>query len=91
MTYLRAKRESAMKTLIGSLVLLLVALGTADAVDQPPIFHGIKLGVSLGSQFQECPWNPPKEGEIPKYISPLTRMTKETRFLASMIGGLISN
>lgn len=69
MTCLHAKGERAMKTLIGSVVMLLVALGTAAAADQVPSFHGIKLGVSLGSQFQECPWNPPKEGDIPKYIS----------------------
>jgi hypothetical protein len=35
--------------------------------DQVPTFDGIKLGVSLGSQFQECPWNPRKPGDIPKY------------------------
>jgi hypothetical protein len=39
------------------------------ATDQVPTFHGIKLGVSLGSQFQECPWNPPKKGDIPQYVS----------------------
>jgi len=59
-----------MKTLVGLAVMLLVPLGTATGADQAPTFHGIKLGVSLGSQFQECPWNPPKEGDIPKYISP---------------------
>jgi hypothetical protein len=32
------------------------------------IFHGIKLGVSLDSQLQSCPWNPPKEGDMPDYI-----------------------
>jgi hypothetical protein len=59
-----------MRTLVGFMVMLLVALGVASGTDQAPIFHGIKLGVSLGSQFLECPWNPPKEGEIPNYISP---------------------
>jgi hypothetical protein len=59
-----------MRTLIGFVVMLLVSLGTATVADQAPTFHGIKLGVSLGSQFQECPWRPPKEGDIPKYISP---------------------
>src|SRR6267143_3070180 len=59
-----------MKTLVGFLAVLLVALGTAAAPDQPPTFHGIKLGVSLGSQFKECPWMPPKKADIPYYISP---------------------
>lgn len=59
-----------MRTLLGFVVMLLVALGAATGADQPPTFHGIKLGVSLGSQFQECPWNPTKEGDIPMYISP---------------------
>jgi hypothetical protein len=58
-----------MKTLIGFVVALLVVFSTMAPADQAPIFHGIKLGVSLGSQFQECPWNPPKEGDIPEYIS----------------------
>ncbi len=77
-----------MRTLVVFVVMLLVALGAATGAAQAPIFHGIKLGVSLGSQFRECPWNPPKEGDIPKYISPLTRTTKETRFHASTISVL---
>ena len=59
-----------MRTWVGFVVMLLVVLGAATAADQAPTFHGIKLGVALGSQFQQCPWNPPKEGDIPKYISP---------------------
>jgi hypothetical protein len=59
-----------MKALVGIVVMLLVALSAATATDQPPTFHGIILGVSLRSQFQECPWHPAKEGDIPKYISP---------------------
>ena len=59
-----------MKRLVGFAVLLLVALSAATPADQIPTFHGINLGGSLRSQFQECPWHPPKEGEIPKYISP---------------------
>lgn len=43
-------------------------LSVASAKDQPPTFHGIKLGVSLDSQFKNCPWNPPKEGDIPDYV-----------------------
>jgi hypothetical protein len=39
MTCLRAKRERAMKTLLSSLVILLVALDTAAAVDQARTFH----------------------------------------------------
>jgi len=51
-----------------AVLMLLVAFSTAIAAEQSPTFHGIKLGVSLGSQFQECPWNPPKEGDISEYI-----------------------
>jgi hypothetical protein len=58
------------KPLASLVVMLLVALSAATAADQAPTFHGIILGVSLRSQFQECPWHPPKEGDIPKYISP---------------------
>jgi len=47
-----------------------VTLGTARASDQAQTFHGVKLGVSLGSQFKECPWSPPKKGDIPDFISP---------------------
>lgn len=65
-----------MKILIGFVLMLFVALGTAAATDPAPIFHGIKLGFSLGSQFRECPWNPPKEGDIPKFISPPDRDDK---------------
>ena len=42
---------------------------STPAPDQPPTFHSIKLGLSLASQFQECPWNPPKKGDIPQYLS----------------------
>jgi len=66
----RPGEERAMKTLIGFVVMLFVALGTAAATDNAPTFHGIKLGVSLGSQFKECPWSPPKKGDIPEAISP---------------------
>jgi hypothetical protein len=59
-----------MKPLVSFLCMLLVALGTATAADQDSTFHGIILGVSLRSQFQECPWHPAKEGDIPKYIAP---------------------
>jgi hypothetical protein len=55
-----------MKALVGVVVLLLVALSAATATDQAPTFHGIILGGSLRSQFQECPWHPSKEGDIPK-------------------------
>src|SRR5258708_328169 len=70
MTCLHARGKTPMKTLVGFWAVLLVALGTAAAPDQPPTFHGTKLGVSLGSQFKECPWSPPKKGDIPNYISP---------------------
>lgn len=59
-----------MKPLASLVFLLLIALSAVTAADQAPIFHGINLGAKLGSQFQECPWHPPKEGDIPKYISP---------------------
>jgi hypothetical protein len=58
------------KPLVSLVVMLVVALSAATAADQPPTIHGIILGVSLRSQFQECPWHPAKEGDIPKYISP---------------------
>jgi hypothetical protein len=58
------------KPLVNLVVMLFVALSTATAGDQAPTIHGISLGVSLGSQFQECPWHPAKEGDIPKYVSP---------------------
>ena len=69
-TWSHRKGDGAMKSLVGFLVMLLLALSTATAADQTPTFHGINLGVSLRSQFQECPWHPPKEGDIPKYIAP---------------------
>jgi hypothetical protein len=53
-----------MRTLVVGM--LLVAFCTATGADQAMTFHGIKLGVSLGSQFRECP----KEGDIPKRVSP---------------------
>jgi hypothetical protein len=59
-----------MRTLGGFVVVLLVALGTAAAAAPAPTFHGINLGVSLGSQFKECPWDPPAKGDVPKYIFP---------------------
>jgi hypothetical protein len=60
------------KAVVGFMVMLLVGLGTVWAAEQATTFHGIRLGVSLGSQFQECLWDP-KEGEFPKYISTLSR------------------
>ncbi len=59
-----------MKQLVSFVGMLLVALSAATAAGQDSTFHGINLGVSLGSQFQECPWHPAKEGDIPKYIAP---------------------
>jgi hypothetical protein len=69
-TWPHAKGDRAMKLLADFVVMLLVAFSAATAADQAPTFHGIKLGVSLRSQFQECPWHPPKEGDIPKFIAP---------------------
>src|SRR5262245_9833356 len=60
-------QDMRMKALI-ALALVLFLLGPATAADEAPTFHGIKLGVSLSSQFQECPRNPPKEGDIPEHI-----------------------
>jgi hypothetical protein len=60
---LALKKESLLAALMS-----LVVFSTAVAAEQAPTFHGIKLGVSLGSQFQECPWNPPKERDIPDHI-----------------------
>jgi hypothetical protein len=59
-----------MKPLVGFVVMLLGALCATTAADQAPTFHGINLGGSLRSQFLECPWHPPKKGDIPKYIAP---------------------
>jgi hypothetical protein len=63
----KEESEALLRTL-KALIVFVVALSTAAVADQAPTFHGIKLGVSLGSQFQECPWNPPKKGEIPNSI-----------------------
>ena len=57
-----------MKELTGFAVALLIGLGTSPTTDEVPTFHGVKLGVSLDSQLQKCPWNPPKEGDIPEVL-----------------------
>lgn len=57
-------------TILAVLMLVLMSAVRGQAQKPDPIFHGIRLGVSPGSQFKECPWNPPKEGDIPNFISP---------------------
>jgi hypothetical protein len=51
-----------------ALLVLAIKAGSATTADETPTFHGIKLGISLDSQFKKCPWNPPKEGDIPEHI-----------------------